>query len=78
MRDSARFDNGPGTFAFAGQRVRLPVMGWVKLSEELRFSGKALSATVRRVADGWFVSVSVSVEVELPEAVRESQAAVGR
>ncbi|HUC54303.1 MAG TPA: hypothetical protein VMR90_09670 [Candidatus Cybelea sp.] len=73
MRDSARFDNGPGTFAFAGQRVRLPVMGWVKLSEELRFSGKALSATVRRVADRWFVSVSV----ELPEAVRESQAAVG-
>lgn len=75
MRDSARFDNGPGTFAFAGQRVRLPVMNWVKLSEELRFSGKALSATVRRVADRWFVSVSV--EVELPEAVRESQAAVG-
>jgi len=75
VRDSARFDNGPGTFAFAGQRVRLPVMNWVKLSEELRFSGKALSATVRRVADRWFVSVSV--EVELPEAVRESQAAVG-
>jgi putative transposase len=53
----------------------LPVMGWVKLREELRFSGKALSATVRRVADRWFVSVSV--EVDLPEPVRESQAAVG-
>jgi putative transposase len=75
VRDSARFDNGPGTFAFAGQRVRLPVMGWVKLREELRFTGKALSATVRRVADRWFVSVSV--EVDLPEPVRESQAAVG-
>jgi len=47
----------------------------VKLREELRFSGKALSATVRRVADRWFVSVSV--EVDLPEPVRESQAAVG-
>lgn len=75
MRDSARFDNGPGTFEFAGKRVRLPVIGWVKLREELRFSGKALSATVRRVADRWFVSVPV--EVDLPEPVRESQAAVG-
>lgn len=75
MRDSARFDNGPGTFEFAGKRVRLPVIGWVKLREELRFSGKALSTTVRRVADRWFVSVPV--EVDLPEPVRESQAAVG-
>ena len=51
------------------------MIGWVKLREELRFSGKALSATVRRVADRWFVSVPV--EVDLPEPVRESQAAVG-
>ena len=49
VRDSARFDNGPGTFEFAGTRVRLPVVGWVKLREELRFSGKSLSTTVRRV-----------------------------
>jgi transposase len=75
VRDSARLDNGPGTFEFAGRRVRLPVIGWVKLREELRFSGKALSATVRCVADRWFISVPV--EVELPEAVRENQAAVG-
>src|SRR5262249_56540918 len=75
VRDSARWDNGPGTFAFDGKRVRLPVLGWVKLREELRFSGKALSTTVRRVADRWWVSVPV--EVDLPAAVRESQAAVG-
>jgi putative transposase len=74
-RDSARLDNGPGTFRFDGTRVRLPVIGWVKLREELRFSGKALSTTVHRVADRWFVSVPI--EVEMPEAVRESQAAVG-
>jgi len=75
VRDSARLDNGPGTFAFDGKRVRLPVMGWVKLREELRFSGKALSTTVSRVADRWFVSIPI--EVEIPESVRESQAAVG-
>ena len=75
VRDSARLDNGPGTFKFDGKRVRLPVIGWVKLREELRFSGKALSTTVRRVEDRWFVCVPV--EVEMPEPVRESQAAVG-
>lgn len=75
VRDSARFDNGPGTFQFDGKRVRLPVIGWVKLREELRFTGKALSTTVKRVADRWFVSVPI--EVDMPEAVRESQAAVG-
>ena len=75
VRDSARLDNGPDTFEFDGKRVRLPVIGWVKLREELRFSGKALSTTVHRVADRWFVSVPI--EVEMPEAVRESQAAVG-
>ena len=47
----------------------------MKLREELRFSGKALSATVRRVADRWFVCVPV--EVELPEPACENQAAVG-
>ena len=75
VRDSSRLDNGPGTFKFAGQRVRLPVIGWVKVREELRFSGKALSTTVHRVADRWFVSVPV--EVDMPEAVRARQAAVG-
>lgn len=75
VRDSARLDNGPGTFEFDGKRVRMPLIGWVKLREELRFSGKALSTTVRRVADRWFVSVPV--EVDMPEPVRESQAAVG-
>ena len=75
VRDSARLDNGPGTFKFDGKRVRLPVIGWVKLREELRFSGTALSATVRRVADRWFVCVPV--EVELPDPACENQAAVG-
>ena len=33
VRDSARLDNGPGTFEFDGKGVRLPVIGWVKLRE---------------------------------------------
>lgn len=73
--DSARLDNGPGTFQCQGKRIRLPLIGWVKMREALRFQGKALSATISREADRWYVSIAVEVEKEPP--VRESQAAVG-
>ena len=75
QHDSARFDNGPDTFSFDGKSIKLPKLGWLKLREPLRFQGKPLSATVSRVADRWFVSIPV--EVELPEPASESQAAVG-
>ena len=44
-----------------GKRVRLPVLGWVRMTEALRFTGKAMSATVSRTADRWFISFQVDV-----------------
>lgn len=41
--------------------VRLPVIGFVRLRESLRFVGKIMSATVSREADRWFIAVSVEV-----------------
>ncbi len=73
--DSARLDNGPGTFAVEGQRIRLPKIGGVRMREALRFDGKPLSATLSREADRWFISISV--EIACPEPVRESPATVG-
>jgi len=75
VRDSFRAENGPETFAFDGKRIRLPVAGWVRMREALRFNGKILSATVSRVADRWFVSVTVEVAHQVP--VRENQVAAG-
>ena len=75
QHDSARFDNGPGTFLFDGKRIKLPIIGWIKTREALRFNGKPLSATVSRVANRWFVSIPVEVDITPP--VRENQAAVG-
>lgn len=74
--DSARFDNGPETIKFKGKSIRMPVVGWVKMREELRFSGKPLSATVSRTADRWFVSVPVQIQIPDP-VVRENQIATG-
>jgi putative transposase len=62
-KQSARLDNGPGTFSFDGKRVKLPKIGWVKTYEALRFEGKPLSATVSFVGGRWWLSV----QVELPD-----------
>jgi putative transposase len=45
----------------AGTRLSIPRLGWVKMREELRFTGKILGATVSREADRWFVSFQVDV-----------------
>lgn len=42
-------------------RVRLPVVGWVRLREQLRLAGKIVGAVVRREAARWFVSIQVDV-----------------
>jgi putative transposase len=75
QRDSARLDNGPGTFRCSGKRRGVPVWGELRMREGLRFTGKPLSATVSREADRGFVSIPV--EVEIPEPQRENPAAVG-
>ncbi len=49
---------------FEGKKVRIPKLGWVRMHESLRFDGKIMSATVSRVADKWFISVQVELEIE--------------
>jgi len=75
QHDSFRADNGPGTFECDGPRIKLPVIGWVRTREALRFAGKPLSVTVSRTAQRWFASVAVEIEHTLPP--RENQAAGG-
>lgn len=48
-------------FSLDGRRVRIPVLGWVKTREALRFTGKIVSGTVSRVANRWMLSVQVDV-----------------
>jgi IS605 OrfB family transposase len=44
-----------------GPRLHIPNLGWVRMREVLRIQGKLMSATVSRVADRWFVSLTVEV-----------------
>ncbi len=49
-----------------GKRLRIPKLGWVRMREALRFTGKLMSAVVSRTADRWYVSLSVQVEAFPP------------
>ena len=50
-------------FAVDEFSVRLPVIGSVRMREELRFAGKIMAGTVSREADRWFISIQVETEV---------------
>lgn len=70
LHDSFRADNGPqkkgeNAVKVDGKRVTLPRCGAVKMREELRFGGQILSATVSRMADGWYVTLLVDTEDRL-------------
>ena len=59
------------------RRICIPKLGWVRMREPLRFVGYSQSATVSRVADRWFVSLTVDTPAvsHLPPA--ENQGGVG-
>jgi putative transposase len=72
-----RFSLTNDQFAIDGKRIRIPKLGWVRMREALRFSGKIVSATISRIASRWFVSISVDILdfSHLPQA--ENQGVVG-
>jgi putative transposase len=80
QHDSFRADNGTDknhlhAVEIKGQKIKLSVLGWVRMREPLRFNGNVKSAVVSRTADRWFVSLTVEIEHVTP--VRENQAAGG-
>ena len=71
--DSFAIDNSK--FSVDGKRVNIPKLGWVRMTESLRFSGKIMNGVVSRVADKWFLSITVQGEFTRPQG--ENQATVG-
>jgi putative transposase len=52
-------------FRAEGERIRLPIIGWVDLAEALRFPGQTYTVSVSKEADGWYASVMVETEQTL-------------
>jgi putative transposase len=61
-------------FAIVGVKIRIPNLGYVRMTEQLRFDGKIVGATVSRKADRWFVSIQVEIIDPIPIHNSESQA----
>lgn len=76
--DGWRVSNGRGTVRTNGRRVKLPMIGWVKMAEELRFSQAVIAeVTVSRRAGKWFISFTCEVaEPEKPDLSCRPEAAI--
>jgi len=68
VRDSFRLT---GTIRFEERKIQLPRIGKVRIKEkkDKYHDGRILSATVRRRADRWFVSVTVEEKIPDPTPV---------
>lgn len=65
-----------GAIRVGPKGVQLPRLGWVRTKEPTnKFRGRILSATVRREADRWYVSLAV--EVERPDPANQGDGVVG-
>jgi len=63
-------------FVIEGKTIRIPNLGYVRMTEGLRFTGKIIGATVSRKADRWYVSIQV--EIPNPDPIHDSESqAVG-
>ena len=56
---SYQADNGVGTVEVCRKRIKLPKIGWVRMREELRFTGEVSKVVVSKRNDRWFVSILV-------------------
>lgn len=72
-----RFTLSNDQFSIDGSRIRIPNLGWVRMRETLRYAGKIMSATVSRVADRWFVSVTVDTYENPSKPNAKNQGTVG-
>jgi putative transposase len=71
-----RFTLTNDQFRVEGRRIRIPKLGWVRMREPLRFAGRIISASVARVADHWYASITVETS-DPPAPLAKNQGTVG-
>ena len=72
-----RFTLSNDQFRVDDSRIHIPKLKWVRMREPLRFTGKIISATISRVADRWFASITVDTPTNSHLRPAENQGAVG-
>jgi len=62
--DSFRYPQG---FKIKDNKVFLPKIGWVKFYKSREITGKPKNITVKRYADGWYISIITEQKAEKPK-----------
>ena len=60
-----RFSLSNDQFSIKDRKISIPNLGWVKMTEDLRYQGKILSAKIFKQGGKWFASIAV--ELNQPE-----------
>lgn len=55
-------------FAIEDARIRIPLLGWVRLHEPLRFNGKIMGGRISNIGGRWMVSVQIDTDLALAPA----------
>ncbi len=56
---SYQADNGEGTVEVHKKRINLPKIGWIRMREELRYTGEITKVVVSKHNDKWYASITV-------------------
>ena len=62
-RISYQADNGTGTVEVYKNRINLPKIGWVRMREELRYTGRISKVVVSKRNNRWFVSILIDCDI---------------
>ena len=68
-KDKKSFYVSNDKFKVIEKYIFLPKIGKIKLTEELRFKGKIVGATISKIAHKWFVSVQVDTNISKEKKV---------
>lgn len=74
-RDSFYLPNT--SLKFDRNRVHIQKLGWVRMREQLRFSGKVMGARVSREADRWYIAIQVDTAQPALIHTGKEQSSVG-
>ena len=56
---SYQADNGEGTVEVHKKRINLPKIGWIRMREQLRYTGEITKVVVSKHNDKWYASITV-------------------
>ena len=65
-----------GRLHLSGKNIKIPRLGWVRMRETLRFSGRLIQGVVSQTAGRWFLAITIELS-EPPQKARTGESQTG-